>query len=197
MAQGFYVATDRCYGCKTCTVACSNEHLLGPGILLRRVREVESQEPVGHAYVSMSCNHCDDPACVKNCPVGAYTKMEGTGLVIQDHSLCIGCQICIDVCPFHAPCYNEADATTYKCDGCIERLEAGLQPVCMEVCPSKNIVFGEFDELAALTDGAVSVRDVVETAPNLVVALDPDIDVEVFVDIDGLAETIDRGGEDF
>ena len=92
MTLGFHVATDHCYGCKTCTVACANEHLLNPGVLLRRVRQIDVSEPVGHAFVSMGCNHCDDPACVANCPVGAYTKQEDTGLVIQDHSLCIGCK---------------------------------------------------------------------------------------------------------
>ena len=192
MAQGFYIATDRCYGCKTCTVACANEHLLGPGIVLRRVRRIGVEEPVGHAFVSMGCNHCDSPACVENCPVGAYTKMEDTGLVIQDHSLCIGCQVCIDVCPFHAPHYNEADGTTYKCDGCIERLKAGQAPACVEACPEGNIVFGDFDELAVL-DGAVSTKDVADTAPNLVVTLDPDIDIEVFAAIDDMDETTDTG----
>ena len=71
MTLGFHVATDHCYGCKTCTVACANEHLLNPGVLLRRVRQIDVSEPVGHAFVSMGCNHCDDPACVANCPVGA------------------------------------------------------------------------------------------------------------------------------
>ena len=196
MAQGFYVATDRCYGCKTCMVTCANEKMLPPGVALRRVRRIQIEEPVGHALVSMACNHCDDPACLKNCPVGAYTKDEATGLVIQDHEMCIGCKTCIDVCPFHAPAYCEADGTTYKCDGCIDRQMLGQLPRCVETCPSQNIALGEIDEVAAMP-GAVSIKDVAETGPNLFVALDPDIDVEVFADIDGLAETIDDGYHGF
>ena len=197
MTLGFHVATDRCYGCKTCTVACANEHLLNPGVLLRRVRQINVSEPVGHAFVSMSCNHCDEPACVANCPVGAYTKQEDTGLVIQDHSLCIGCKTCIEACPFHAPSYDEATSTTYKCDGCIDRRAAGLPPVCTVVCPSANISMDEFESVLSAHEGAVSVKDVSETQPNLAVTLDEDITVEAFADIDGMAETVDRGGEDY
>lgn len=193
MAQGFRVATDRCYGCKTCTVSCANEHLLHPGVLLRRVRKIDVSGPVGHAFVSMSCNHCDEPACVANCPQAAYTKDEKTGLVIQDHEKCIGCQTCVKACPFHAPAYCEEDKLVFKCDGCIDRQSAGLPPVCTVVCPSANISMGEFDSLA---DGE-SIKDVVETKPNMKVVLDEDITVDVFADIDGLAETVDRGGENY
>lgn len=193
MALGFHVATDRCYGCKTCTVSCANEHLLSPGVHLRRVRQINAPEPVGHAFVAMSCNHCDEPACVANCPVGAYTKQEDTGLVIQDHSICIGCKTCIMACPFNAPAYCEADSTTYKCDGCINRQKAGLAPVCTVTCPSGNITM---DEAESLPEGE-SVKDVVATKPNLVVTLDKELAIEAFVDIDGWSETVDRGGEGY
>ncbi len=67
--------------------------MLPAGVYLRRVRIIDTA--TGMAYVSMSCNHCDEPACVTNCPVGAYTKDEKTGLVVQDHEKCIGCQTCV------------------------------------------------------------------------------------------------------
>jgi len=197
MAQGFHVTTDRCYGCKTCTVACANEHLLEPGVLLRRVRQINISEPIGHAFVSMSCNHCESPACVANCPVGAYTKQEDTGLVLQDHDLCIGCKMCTEVCPFSAPAYDEEESKTYKCDACIARAQEGLAPVCTLSCPSNNISFGEFDQMLALNGDTVSVKDTAETEPNLAVVLDPDIPINVFSDIDSLQETVDPGGEDY
>lgn len=195
MSLGFHVATDHCYGCKTCTVGCANEHLLNPGVLLRRVRQIDTSDPIGHAFVSMSCNHCDEPVCVANCPVGAYAKQEDTGLVIQDHSLCIGCKTCIEACPFNAPSYDEVSSTTYKCDGCIVRRQEGLPPVCTVVCPSANISMDEFESLLSAHADSVSVKEVVETMPNLTVSLDPDITVDVFTDIDGWEETVDRGGE--
>lgn len=102
MTQGFFVNSADCYGCKSCQVACANEKLLTPGVFIRRVRQINAAAPGGHAFVSMACNHCDEPACVANCPVGAYQKMDN-GLVVQDHDKCIGCKTCIEACPFHAP----------------------------------------------------------------------------------------------
>lgn len=190
MTQGFHVNSANCYGCKSCQVACANEHLLTPGVFTRRVRQFYKSSPVGHAFVSMSCNHCDEPACVENCPVGAYEKREN-GLVIQDHSKCIGCQTCVQACPFHAPCYDEATSQTFKCDGCKDRVAAGMMPVCTIVCPSANIAMGEMDSLPEGTD----IKDQAATKPNLRVVLDKDIDASVFADIDGDKDLVDPGME--
>lgn len=197
MSFGFHVATDHCYGCKTCAIACQNEHQLPAGVLLRRVRQIDTSDPIGHAFVTMACNHCDDPACLANCPVQAYTKLEN-GLVIQNHDLCIGCKTCIEVCPFHAPCYNEADSSTYKCDGCYSRQEQGLLPACVQLCPSMNITSSDdFDSLTSTFPNAQSIKDIAPTKPNMMVTPDPDLDINVFADIDGDPNTVDRGGEGF
>lgn len=189
MTKGFYVTTNRCVGCKTCMTGCAFSHGLNAegGVFIRRVREIESEDTTTHAFVSMSCNHCDDPACLANCPVGAYTKDDETGLVIQDHSLCIGCQTCVSACPFHAPCYNEADSTTYKCDGCIDRLNAGLDPVCVSVCWNANITMGDFDQMVSEHPDATSIKDVVETKPNYLAVLDSELTPDMFADIDATA----------
>lgn len=189
MTRGFYVTTERCVGCKTCMTACAFSHELNAegGVFTRRVREVESEDTTSHAFVSMSCNHCDEPACVENCPVGAYSKDEETGLVVQDHSLCIGCQTCVNVCPFHAPCYNEADSTTYKCDGCIDRVKKGLDPVCATVCWNGNIICGDFDDLLSSYTDATSIKDVVDTKPNYMATLDKELTPDMFKDIDAVS----------
>ena len=189
MTKGFYVTTNRCVGCKTCMTSCAAFRGLNTegGVFIRRVREIETADMTSHAFLSMSCNHCDDPVCLANCPVSAYTKDPETGLVVQDHTLCIGCQTCVNMCPFHAPRYNEADSTTYKCDGCIDRVNAGLKPVCVNVCWNGNITLGDFDELVAEHADGVSIKDVVETKPNYAVTLDKDLTVDMFADIDGVA----------
>jgi Fe-S-cluster-containing dehydrogenase component len=169
--------------------------MLNPGVLIRRVRQIDSPDPVGLAFVSMSCNHCDDPVCVANCPVGAYAKQEDTGLVIQDHSLCIGCRTCIEVCPFSAPAYDEASSQTYKCDGCISRQQAGSQPVCTLTCPSMNISLDEFGSLLSSFPEAASLKEGVVTKPNYAATLDPDLTIGLLEDLDGTAGTVDRGGE--
>ncbi len=187
MSNGFLVNTERCYGCKACMVACAFGHELDTvkgAVFLRRVREFEDEATPGHAFVTMSCNHCDEPACLANCPVSAYTKDPETGLVIQDHEKCIGCQTCVNVCPFHAPRYNEADATTYKCDGCITRLQVGLRPICEKVCPTQAIKMDDFDTIAAEGE---SIKEVVDTMPNYVATFDKEVTLDMFKDIDATA----------
>lgn len=70
-------------------------------MLWRRVREFNEDQPNAQAFITMSCNHCDDPQCLKVCPADTYTKRED-GIVVQDHDKCIGCQMCIMACPYNA-----------------------------------------------------------------------------------------------
>ena len=98
---GFYFDSTRCTGCRTCEMACKDYNALPANYAFRRVFDYEGGdwkdngdgtfEPTSWAsHVSMACNHCDEPACVANCPVGAYQKMDN-GLVVEDHEKCIGC----------------------------------------------------------------------------------------------------------
>ena len=74
----------------------------------------------------MACNHCDEPACMANCPVGAYQKMDN-GLVVQDHSKCIGCKKCLKVgCPALFVKEGKSYIDPNQCVGCT---------VCAQVCP--------------------------------------------------------------
>ncbi|MBQ6452907.1 MAG: 4Fe-4S dicluster domain-containing protein [Coriobacteriales bacterium] len=164
MSIGFAIDSKNCIGCKACTQACANEHLQRPGVYNRRVRRIEAGEDKGFAFVSMSCNHCDDPQCLKVCPVGAYSKMED-GSVIQNHDRCIGCQSCVFACPFHAPVFDEVERAVYKCDSCIKRRNAGMLPRCVVTCPEFNIAFGEMGTIANIHSGAVSTHDVVASHP--------------------------------
>lgn len=188
---GFSVNSERCYACKTCSIGCANEKMLPAGVLLRRVRTFDTA--TGIAMVSMACNHCDEPACLAVCPQSCYTKDEATGLVIQNHDLCIGCKSCIQACPFHAPAFCEEETKTYKCDGCVDRQSIGELPRCQANCPSGNITYVE--DVASMT--GESIKDLVDTKPNFSVVLDKDMDINQFANIDDPAACMDRGGEDY
>ncbi|MDQ1353261.1 MAG: Dimethyl sulfoxide reductase anchor subunit [Acidobacteriota bacterium] len=96
--------------------------------------------------LSMSCNHCVSPACLKNCPAAAYDKDPGTGAVTIDASRCLGCKYCTWACPYDAPRYNAARGVIEKCDFCIERQEKGKTPACVCACPTKALRIGDYDE---------------------------------------------------
>lgn len=110
--------------------------------------------------MSMSCNHCADPACVKVCPVKAISKETEFGAVIVDSDKCIGCGACARACPWGAPQYFEPlDKTAMgtpehphmtKCDMCVDRLRAGLKPACVASCPGRALECGPLEELRKL-----------------------------------------------
>ncbi|HWI53774.1 MAG TPA: 4Fe-4S dicluster domain-containing protein [Symbiobacteriaceae bacterium] len=146
---GFYMDMQACYGCQTCEIGCKSQNQTPEGVRWRQVRSLDSESPKAHSTLSMGCNHCESPECLRNCPVGAYTKREKDGLVIQDHNLCIGCRMCVMACPYGAPQYDAKEGKVSKCNGCVERVDKNLAPRCADVCPGKALVFGDLTELQA------------------------------------------------
>ena len=174
----------RCTGCKTCEMACKDYKDLDLGVAYRKVYEVTSGETVRDANgcftstctsypLSLSCNHCDDPACTKVCPTGAMHKDAETGLVSVDADKCVGCGYCHMACPYNAPKVDRSKGHSVKCDGCAERVAAGEKPVCVEACPMRAIEFGEMDDLRAAHPDAVSELPCTEpaatTTPNILI----------------------------
>jgi Fe-S-cluster-containing dehydrogenase component len=84
--------------------------------------------------------HCEESACVVGCPTGAASKDEKTGAVRINKELCIGCHSCALACPFGVPRYD-LDEKMQKCQLCAERVEAGLEPACVRVCPVGALKF--------------------------------------------------------
>ncbi len=123
--------------------------------------------------MSVSCNHCDDPACVKVCPTKAHAKHpELGGLVLIDPKKCIGCGMCMAACPYHAPVLDKKAGKMTKCDACVDRISKGGLPVCVEACTQRALDFGYVDELRAkYGEGAhiVPLPSPKKTKPNLVV----------------------------
>ena len=179
---GFHFDGTRCTGCKTCVLACKDKNNLPNDLNFRNVYEYGggtwSQDGAGcwiqdtfTYHVSVACNHCDMPLCMANCPQGAIEKDPDTGEVRSDPEKCIGCGTCAKSCPYGAPKVNAELGHSTKCDGCAERLAAGLKPVCVLACPARALDFGLVEEMAELGE-RVAIKpfgDPAETSPNLYV----------------------------
>ncbi len=155
---GFYIDTSSCSGCKTCQVACKDKNNLSQGILWRRVYEVSGgsweqkseggwKPNVSTYNLSISCNHCEDPGCVKACPTKALEKNPENGLVTIDPDKCVGCRYCEWACPYGALQFDRDSGIMTKCDFCIDYLEVGNPPSCVASCPMRALDFGELSEL--------------------------------------------------
>ena len=175
MALGFYFDMTRCVGCRACQVACKDKNRLEVGIVLRNAKTYEVGEfPDVKTYsYSASCNHCEDPACVKVCPTGAMYKAED-GTVICDTALCNGCKMCAMACPYKVPQYDEAAAVVRKCDACAYLRAKGQNPACVDACPSRALDFGDLDELRAkygegLTNKIAILPEAKITGPNVLI----------------------------
>ncbi len=142
----FYIDMTKCYGCKTCVISCKMFNKTPSEVSYRRVRNFNTENPVSMRFLSMSCNHCEKPACLEACPTGAYTKLD-SGIVKQDHDKCIGCKMCIMACPYNAPQYDSEEGRTSKCNYCVDRYENGELPMCVQQCPAGALVAGELEEL--------------------------------------------------
>ncbi len=142
--HGFYFNADNCIACHACESACSEKNNLSPHLAFRSVGYVEggSYPDYHRLNLSMACNHCDDPVCLKGCPTRAYTKFAEYGAVLQDPDICFGCGYCTWVCPYNAPQLDPVKGQVEKCNMCVDRLEVGLKPACVASCLAGALDFG-------------------------------------------------------
>ncbi len=142
--HGFYFNADNCISCHACESACSEKNDLPAHLAYRAVGYIEggSFPSYTRLNISMACNHCDDPVCLKGCPTRAYTKFAEYGAVLQDPDICFGCGYCTWVCPYNAPQLDMTKGHVHKCNMCVDRLEEGLKPACSSACLAGALDFG-------------------------------------------------------
>ena len=149
MRYGFVIDHRACIGCHACTVACKSENEVPLGTFRTWVKYIEKGEyPNTNRFFSvLRCNHCDDAPCVTICPVTALFTRDN-GIVDFDGSRCIGCKSCMQACPYDALYVNPYTNTAEKCNFCAHRVDVGLEPACVIVCPVEAIVAGDLDNPA-------------------------------------------------
>lgn len=118
-------------------------------------------------FMSDSCKHCTDAACLNVCPVEAIERTDlGNVLVRQDK--CVGTKLCNQACPYGVIRYSEKTRTSHKCTLCNDRIHNGLGTACAKACPTGSITFGEVGDLKARADARLAkLRSLGETKANL------------------------------
>ncbi|GAA0609689.1 polysulfide reductase NrfD [Sporichthya brevicatena] len=147
MRYGFAIDQRTCIGCHACTVACKTEHEIPVGQFRTWVKYVDSGTFPENTrdFGVMRCNHCTDAPCVKICPTHAlFTRSDG--IVDFDSENCIGCKSCMQACPYDAIYIDENTHTAAKCNFCAHRVDEGLEPACVVVCPTHSIWVGDLED---------------------------------------------------
>ncbi|MBI2847359.1 MAG: 4Fe-4S dicluster domain-containing protein [Chloroflexi bacterium] len=156
MQIGFYLDQTRCTGCYACVVACKDWHDVpaGPASWMRVQTLERGKYPnLFVAFLTLSCLHCAEPACIEVCRSNAIVKRKEDGIVVVDREKCEGkdtCEICRQVCPYEAPQFGaEENAKMQMCNLCLDRLAENKKPICVSACPMRALDAGPMDELIA------------------------------------------------
>jgi Fe-S-cluster-containing dehydrogenase component len=174
MRYGFVIDQTTCIGCHACTVACKTEHEVPLGVNRTWVKYVETGTfpDTTRNFSVMRCNHCTDAPCVAICPTRALFK-RSDGIVDFDTDSCIGCKSCMQACPYDALYIDPDEHTAQKCNYCVHRVEVGLEPACVVVCPEQAIIAGDLDDPTSKIAGLVAAGQLTQrsveqgTKPNL------------------------------
>jgi Fe-S-cluster-containing dehydrogenase component/formate-dependent nitrite reductase membrane component NrfD len=137
----------RCIGCHACTTACKSENVVPIGVTRTYVKHVDVGvfPQVRRAHQVTRCNQCAHAPCVTACPTAAMFK-RADGIVDFDKSICIGCKACMAACPYDAIFINPEDHSAEKCNFCAHRIDVGLEPACVVVCPTQAILIGDMND---------------------------------------------------
>lgn len=178
MQYAFYFDQTACTECSTCTVSCKDWNDVKPGaVKWRRIHMHGMREVVGSSFPDMtfrplvySCNHCDEPACVQSCSIGAISKRSEDGIVLIDRTKCQSLKNCVSACPFGAiqiagneQEYTKSEWTTphpaQKCTFCLDRWRNGEKPICIMSCPQRALDAGDVDYILRMYPDAVPATE--------------------------------------
>ncbi|MCM8800486.1 MAG: 4Fe-4S dicluster domain-containing protein [Candidatus Omnitrophica bacterium] len=139
-----YYEVKKCLGCKSCEFACALTHSL-TGELFKEINKEDPSLPRKKVLFSkgnnypVSCRHCREPKCVDACMAGALTYDKEKGMVLHDESSCVGCWMCVMVCPYGAIRPNIKTKLPLRCDKCKDKDE----PACVSACPTGAVIWKE------------------------------------------------------
>lgn len=150
MNYAFLIDNRRCIGCHACSVACKVEHGVALGVARTWVKYIEKGvfPDTRRTFQVTRCNHCEDAPCIEICPTRALFRRPD-GIVDFDPGRCIGCKACMQGCPYDALYIDPRTETAAKCNFCPHKVEVGLLPPCVTVCPTQAIVAGDLDDPAS------------------------------------------------
>lgn len=149
-AYGWLFDPKRCIECRACESACKQWNGVQTGIQVRyrmvSVRRDGVFPRLSALPYSGACNHCENALCAKACPTKAIS-VRPDGIVLIDQQRCVGCAFCQKFCPYHAPQLNAGLRKMEKCTMCADRVDAGLKPACVTLCPTGALQWGPWDDV--------------------------------------------------
>lgn len=159
-----YFDASLCVECTACKIACNDEYQLKDNELYLKFRSKEDGTYPKAMYniCRHSCNHCQEAPCVEACPSGCLSKDAKTGMTRVEVEKCTGCGYCETVCPYDSVWIENGHVN--KCVGCLDRVEAGMKPSCVEVCPTHALEFGDREKM--IKKGEARVAQIKDKYPN-------------------------------
>jgi anaerobic carbon-monoxide dehydrogenase iron sulfur subunit len=152
MDKTIIVDIKKCLACKSCEMACALAHSE-----TKKIEEAVTESPkpqrmvnveaAGEFGVPIQCRHCEDAPCINICPTGAIQRESEQSPVLIDKELCIGCKLCVLICPFGVLQIGHQGRAIIKCDMCYERAKEGKLPMCVEACPTKALKLVSLQEI--------------------------------------------------
>jgi len=145
------VNIKKCLACKSCEMACAMVHSHSEALEEAIAESPKPQrmltvEVAGEFGLPIQCRHCQDAQCIEICPTGAIYRDSEQAPVVVDEQLCIGCKLCMLICPFGILQIDKKGRAIIKCDMCMERIEKDLDPACVQACPTKALSFVLLDQ---------------------------------------------------
>ena len=167
MKYGFVIDNRKCIGCHACTTACKSEHDVPIGVNRTWVKQVEkgSFPDTRRLFSVLRCNQCTNAPCVTICPTESLF-IRKDGIVDFDKDRCIGCKSCMQACPYDALYIDPETSTAAKCNYCAHRIDLGLEPACVNVCPEEAIISGDMNNPNSTIADLLAKHDVKSRKPE-------------------------------